>query len=145
MSNIAPISGVGKNAKRTDRGMVQKIQRNAKIQNASGGAYGQRAEMQSIASGAATGPTGSAASAQMPMPQGNPLAASVPSVGAFAPGQEDVPLSEGSPYGPGAGAEVLQTPADSIDQGAILARAMYSMNPTPQLRRIVEAYNEMGI
>ena len=36
MSNIAPISGVGKNSKRTDRGMVQKIQRNAKIENASG-------------------------------------------------------------------------------------------------------------
>lgn len=143
MSNIAPISGVGKNAKRTDRGMVQKIQRNAKIQNASGGAYGQRAEMQSIASGAATGTTASAVSAQLP--QGNSLAASVQSIGAFAPGQQDVPLSEGSPYGPGAGAEVLQTPADSIDQGGILARAMYAMNPTPQLRRIVEAYNEMGI
>lgn len=143
MSNIAPVSGVGKSAKRTDRGMVQKIQRSAKIQNAAGGAYGQRAEMQSLASGAATGPTASAPSAQLP--QGNPLAAAVQSVGAFNPSQEDVPLSEGSPYGPGAGAEVLQTPADAIDQGGVLARAMYAMNPTPQLRRIVEAYNEMGI
>ncbi len=67
MSNIAPISGVGKNAKRTDRGMVQKIQRNAKIENASGGSYGERKDMKSLASAESTGKTASAVSYQLMM------------------------------------------------------------------------------
>jgi hypothetical protein len=140
MSNIAPISGVGKNAKRTDRGMVQKIQRNAKIQNASGGAYGQRAEMQSIASGAATGPTGSAVSAQ---PAPTPA---VQVTGAFAPGSQDKPFTDGA-GGNTAGAtpDELMANYQSSDPGAVLIRAMYSMYPTPELRRYVEAYNAEGL
>lgn len=139
MSNIAPISGVGKNAKRTDRGMVQKIQRNAKIQNASGGAYGQRAEMQSIASGAPTPPTASAMSAQ-PAPAAPP----VQSVNAFAPGRENLPLSHGAPGGPGGGAELQQTPVDSVNPDSMFIRAMAAANPENRhLLMMVEAYNEM--
>ena len=140
MSNIAPISGVGKNAKRTDRGMVQKIQRNAKIQNATGGAYGQRAEMQSIASGASTAPTASAASAQ---PASRPA---VQVTGAFAPGSQDKPFTDGA-GGNTAGAtpDDLMANYQSSDPGAILVRAMYRMYPTPELRRYVEAYNEEGL
>jgi len=140
MSNIAPISGVGKNAKRTDRGMVQKIQRNAKIQNASGGAYGQRAEMQSIASGAPTAPTASAASAQ---PAPSPA---VPVTGAFAPGSQDKPFTDGAGGStPGATPDELMANYQSSDPGAVLIRAMYSMYPTPELRRYVEAYNAEGL
>jgi hypothetical protein len=140
MSNIAPVSGVGKSAKRTDRGMVQKIQRNAKIQNASGGAYGDRAEMQSIASGAATAPTASAASAQ-PAPR-----PAVQVTGAFAPGSQDKPFTDGA-GGNTAGAtpDDLMANYQSSDPGAILVRAMYRMYPTPELRRYVEAYNEEGL
>jgi hypothetical protein len=140
MSNIAPVSGVGKSAKRTDRGMVQKIQRNAKIQNASGGAYGDRAEMQSIASGAATAPTASAASAQ-PAPR-----PAVQVTGAFAPGSQDKPFTDGA-GGNTAGAtpDELMANYQSSDPGAILVRAMYRMYPTPELRRYVEAYNEEGL
>lgn len=139
------VSGVGANAKRTDNNVserVAKIQREAKVQNMSGGAYGQRAEMQSLAGGAPTNvPT-----PQVTMPEGNPLVGSVDAVSAFAPGSQGVPLSEGATYGPGGGQEVLPTPVDAIDQGSVLARAMLLANPNSrQLRLMVEAYNELGI
>jgi hypothetical protein len=139
------VSGVGANAKRTDNNVserVAKIQREAKVQNMSGGAYGQRAEMQSLAGGAPTNvPT-----PQVNLPEGNPLVSSVDAINAFAPGTQGVPLSEGAAFGPGAGTEVLPTPVDAIDQGSVLARAMLMANPNSrQLRLMVEAYNELGI
>lgn len=140
MSNIAPISGVGKNAKRTDRGMVQKIQRNAKIQNASGGAYGERAEMQSLASGGATAPTASAVSAENVVTAGTPVA----TVNAFAPGTQGAPLSSGAKGGPGLDDSAQQTPVDSFDPDSMFVRAMYAANPNSyQLMMMVEAYNEL--
>lgn len=141
MSNIAPVSGVGKSAKRVDRGMVQKIQRGAKIQNASGGAYGERAEMQSLASGAATAPTASAASAA-----GNIVTAGTPvaTVNAFAPGTQGAPLSSGAKGGPGVDDSVLQTPVDSFNPDSMFVRALYAANPdSRQLMMMVEAYNEL--
>jgi hypothetical protein len=140
------VSGVGANSSRTDNNVserVAKIQREAKMQNATGGSYGQRAEVTSIAQGAPTNvPTPSMPS----MPQGNPLVGTVDAVNAFAPGTQGVPLSEGATYGPGAGQEVLPTPVDAIDQGSVLARAMLMANPNSrQLRLMVEAYNELGI
>ena len=145
MATNEVVSGMGADSKRTDNNIserVAKIQREAKIQNMSGGAYGQRAELTSIAGGAPTNvPT-----PQVTMPEGNPLVGSVDAVGAFAPGTQGVPLSEGAAYGPGAGTEVLPTPVDAIDQGSVLARAMLMVNPNSrQLRMMVEAYNELGI
>lgn len=140
MSNIAPVSGVGKNAKRTDRGMVQKIQRNARIENAAGGTYGERKEMKSLASAESTGPTASAVSAQ---PAPSPA---VKVTGAFAPGSQNKPFTDGA-GGNTAGAtpDELMANYQSSDPGAILVRAMYSMYPTPELRRYVEAYNAEGL
>lgn len=139
MSNIAPVSGVGKSAKRVDRGMVQKIQRGAKIQNASGGAYGERAEMQSLASGGPTAPTASAASAGAPAP-----APSVPTVNAFAPGTQGAPLSSGAKGGPGVDDTAQQTPVDSFSPDSMFVRALYAANPdSRQLMMMVEAYNEL--
>lgn len=139
MSNIAPVSGVGKNAKRVDRGMVQKIQRGAKIQNASGGAYGERAEMQSLASGGPTAPTASAVSAGAPAPM-----PSVPTVNAFAPGTQGAPLSSGAKGGPGVDDTAQQTPVDSFNPDSMFVRAMYAANPdSRQLMMMVEAYNEL--
>jgi len=131
--------GPGKFARRNDLGNVKKIQRNAKIQNASGGAYGQRAEMQGIASGA---PMAQAAPA---LPMGNLTASSMPTVGAFEPTQRpNEPVTAGIDAGEGAGSNVLMTPVDAPDQLSVFARAMYMANPTPQLRRIVEAFEEEG-
>lgn len=145
MATNEVVSGVGADSKRTDNNIserVAKIQREAKVQNMSGGTYGQRAEMASLAGGASTDvPT-----PQVTMPEGNPLVGSVDAVGAFAPGTSGTPLSEGATYGPGAGQEALPTPVDAIDQGSVLARAMLMANPNSrQLRMMVEAYNELGI
>lgn len=140
------VSGVGKGARRTDLDRAAKIQRQAKIQNASGGAYGQRAELQDLASGApmqsgtfdpARFRMGEEASMGVPKP--------IPTVGIFEPTQRpDEPLTAGVDVGDGPGSEALMTPVDAPDQLATFARAMYMANPSPQLRRIVEAFEEEG-
>jgi hypothetical protein len=115
-------------------GNVKKIQREAKIQESTGGAYGQRAELQGLAGGAPM--------AQAPS---QPMSAPTPVVGAFEPTQRpDEPVTAGVNAGEGPGSEVLMTPIDAPDQLSVLARAMYMANPTPQLRRIVEAFDEEG-
>jgi hypothetical protein len=140
------VSGVAGGSKRTDKNVserVSKIQREAQMQNAAGGSYGNRADLASIASGAPT----NAPSAGLPSPQARPQGLNPSQLGssdAFAPGNANTPLSNGAAGGPGAGTEVLQTPVDSIDQTSVLLRAMYMANPTPQLRRMVEAFNEEG-
>ena len=133
--------GPGKFARRNDLGNVKKIQRSAKIQNAAGGAYGQRAEMQSIA-GAAPMEQGAPNFAP---PTGNLTARSMPVTGAFAPTERpNEPITAGTDGTDGAGSNVLMTPVDAPDQLSVFARAMYMANPTPQLRRIVEAFEEEG-
>ena len=134
------VSGVGKGARRTDLDRAAKIQRDAKIQNAAGGAYGQRAELQGLAQGA---PMAQAAAPTMPTPTS--VGGSVPTVGIFEPTRRpQEPLTAGVDVGDGPGSEVLMTPVDAPDQLATFARAMYMANPTPQLRRIVEAFEEEG-
>jgi len=139
------VSGVGANSSRTDNNVserVAKIQREAKIQNANNGSYGNRADMTSIAQGAPT----TVSSPMTPTAQGNPIANSIQSINAFAPGSQDLPLSYGAAGGPGAGTEALMTPVDAPDQGSILARALLAANPTSrQLAMMVEAYNELDI
>ena len=136
------VSGVGKKARRIDLDKARKVQRQAKIQNATGGAYGQRAELMDIASGAPMPQTG--AVPQAPMRPAPPIS-SIPSVGAFEPTQRpDEPITAGLPVGEGPGPEVLQTPVTAPDQLAVLARAMFAANPTPQLRRLVEAFMQEG-
>jgi hypothetical protein len=63
----------------------------------------------------------------------------------FAPTQRpNEPVTAGIDAGEGAGSNVLMTPVDAPDQLSVFARAMYMANPTPQLRRIVEAFEEEG-
>jgi hypothetical protein len=140
MSNIAPVSGVGKDSKRVDRGMVQKIQRNAKIENASGGAYGERKDMKSLASAESTGTTASAVSAGDVVTAGTPVA----TVNAFAPGTQGAPLSSGAKGGPGVDDSAQQIPVDTISPDSMFVRALYAANPdSRQLMMMVEAYNEL--
>lgn len=134
------VSGVGKGARRTDLDRAAKIQREAKVQNATGGAYGQRAELTQLAQGA---PMAQAAPAiPSPTPLGTPA---IPTVGILEPTQRpNEPVTSGVDVGAGPGSEVLMTPVDAPDQLATFARAMYMANPSPQLRRIVEAFEEEG-
>lgn len=138
------VSGVGANSSRTDNNVserVKKIQREAKVQNMSGGAYGQRAEMTSIAGGASTNvPT---ANVTMQEPS---RVSSIPEVNAFAPGsgRNGIPLSDGAPGGPGRGAEAQPLPVNAPNPDSIFVRAMAAANPeSRQLMMMVEAYNEM--
>lgn len=138
------VSGVGSDAKRTDNNIserVSKIQREAKVQNMSGGTYGQRADLTSLAQGASTNvPT---PSVSMPSPS---MVSQLPPVDAFAPGsgREGVPLSDGAPYGPGRGSDVQPLPVNAPNPDSIFVRAMAAANPeSRQLMMMVEAYNEM--
>ena len=69
MASSVPMPGAMTN--RVDLSRVQKIQRNAKIQNAPGGQYGARNDLQTLAQGAPTPQTASAASFSPPMNIGN--------------------------------------------------------------------------
>ena len=135
MATNEVVSGVGADAKRTDNNIserVAKIQREAKIQNMSGGAYGERAEMTSIASGASTNvPTPSMG---MPAP-----------INAFAPGTgAERPLSDGAATGPGRDSSALPIPVTTPNPDSIFVRALAAANPeSRQLMMMVEAYNEM--
>jgi hypothetical protein len=140
MSNIAPVSGVGKGAKRVDRGMAQRVQRNARLDKATGGNYGARTAIAETANAAPMPITASAESAQ-PAPR----MASLPNVDIFAPGSQGTPLSDGAPGGPGRDSSILRTPVASPDNGSALARALLLANPeNAQLAMIVEAFNEEG-
>jgi hypothetical protein len=142
MATNEVVSGVGADAKRTDNNIserVKKIQREAKVQNMSGGTYGQRAEMTSIAGGASTNvPTPN-------MPEPSPVS-QIPSVNAFQPGSgaQGTPLSDGAEFGPGRGTEAQPFPVNAPNPDSIFVRAMAAANPeSRQLMMMVEAYNEM--
>ena len=138
------VSGVGANASRTDKNLserISRVQRDAKMQNASGGGYGQRAELESIAGGASTNvPT---ASVTMPEPS---RVSSIPEVNAFqaGSGRNGIPLSDGAPFGPGRGSEIQPPTVNAPNPDSIFVRAMAAANPeSRQLLMMVEAYNEM--
>jgi hypothetical protein len=137
------VSGVGKNSSRTDKNLSARVQRvvnDAKIQNSTGGAYNERANLTSLAQGASTEQAMPAVTA----PMGDMTPRGIQTTGAFAPGNPDTPLSNGANGGPGADASILQTPVDAPDQSSLLARAMLQANPTSrQLLMMVEAFNEM--
>jgi len=142
MATNEVVSGMGADSKRTDNNIserVKKIQREAKVQNMSGGAYGQRAELTSIAGGASTNVP------SVNMNTGTPIS-QIPSIGAFEPGsgREGIPLSDGAPGGPGRGPEVQPLPVNAPNPDSIFVRAMAAANPeSRQLMMMVEAYNEM--
>jgi hypothetical protein len=136
------VSGVGANSSRTDNNVserVAKIQREAKMQNSTGGGYGQRADLTSIASGASTNvPSPS-------MPEPSPVS-QIPTVNAFerGSGAQGTPLSDGAEFGPGRGTEAQPFPVNAPNPDSIFVRAMAAANPeSRQLMMMVEAYNEM--
>jgi len=144
MATPQVVSGVGAGSKRVDKNnveRVQRIQRNAQIQQASGGAYGDRMRNESFVQQAPTdvstptmGMPPAQTSARLPMPSSD----------IFAPTTHNNPLSDGADGGPGADSSGQQTPIDNVNQDAIFARAMLAANPNSrQLFMMVEAFNEM--
>ena len=142
----ANVAMPGAQANRTDNtvvGRVQKIQRDAKFSEMAGGAYNSRnTNAQIVTQGGVDMPTASAVSSNIQTPTSTQLANNVSPVNLNAAKTTGLPLSHGAQGGPGADAGVNLPPIDQIDNGEMLARAMFLANPTPQLRRIVESYNE---
>ena len=136
------VSGMGPDSSRTDNNVserVKKIQREAKIQNSTGGAYTNRQDLTSLAGGASTNVP------SVNMNTGTPVS-QIPSVNAFAPGsgRDGVPLSDGARGGNGRGEEVQPPTVDAPNPDSIFVRAMAAANPdSRQLMMMVEAYNEM--
>lgn len=134
------VSGVGKNSSRTDQNLVertQRVQREATMANASGGPRGSLKTNRELSQGGTMATTASAVSANPPMPR---------SANVFAPGNPNVPFTDGAGGNtPGKSPNDLLSNMNSSDPGSVLIRAMYAANPTPELRRYVEAYNEEGI
>lgn len=139
------VSGVGANASRTDKNLSARVQRvvnDAKIQNATGGAYSDRSQLTNLAQGASTDVSTALPMAPTPVTETQPLPVKTTNV--FAPGTPGLPLSHGAKGGPGADASIQQTPVDAVDQSSLLARALLQANPTSrQLAMMVEAFNEM--
>jgi hypothetical protein len=129
-------SGPSKFSNRNDLGLVKKIQREGKnIAEAPAGKYGEGKDLKQISSGAST------ATEQPSAAPGNPLVSSLGPINLMSAGNPDVPLSDGAAGGPGRGRSAQSIPVDDFSQGENLARAMYLANPTPQLARIVDAFN----
>jgi hypothetical protein len=136
------VSGMGANSSRTDNNVserVAKIQREAKIQNASGGAYNNRQDLTALAGAASTD------ASSVNMNTGTPVS-QIPSISAFAPGsgRNGVPLSDGAPGGPGRGAEAQAPTVEMLNPDSMFIRAMAKANPeSRQLFMMVESLNEM--
>ena len=136
------VSGMGANSSRTDNNVserVAKIQREAKIQNSTGGAYTNRQDLTSLAGGASTDVP------SVDMNTGTPVS-QIPSVSAFAPGsgRNGVPLSDGAPGGLGRGAEAQAPTVEMLNPDSMFIRAMAKANPeSRQLFMMVESLNEM--
>ena len=149
---VAPMAMPGKMSNRTDKGLVQrvqKVQRDAKLNRASGGEYNARNTANSLMVGTDMATTGSAVTSGVQLPNittTGPTARNLPPVDLFAPGTAgELPYSHGSPWGPGATSTNYPN-VEFPDSGSALARAMLAQNPTnPQLVAIVQAYNEAGL
>lgn len=139
------VSGVGADAKRTDKNIserVAKIQREAKIQNATNGTYSQATQLQDLASGAST---------EMPQavvgstPAPRTIASSIRMSPLDQVSENPGPITDGAPGNtPGRQPEELPGPIDGPDNNAILARAMFMMDPTPMNRRLLESFLQEG-
>ena len=139
------VSGVGADAKRTDKNIserVAKIQREAKIENAPGGTYSQATQLQNLASGAST-ETPQAVVGSTPAPR--TIASSIRMSSLDQMNENPGPITDGAPGNtPGRQPEELPGPIDGPDNNAILARAMFMMDPTPMNRRLLESFLQEG-
>ena len=143
------ISGVGADAKRVDLNnsnkvteRVKKLQRDAKIQNATGGTYSQASQLQDLASGASTEMPQSVVGAT---PNPRTIASSIRMSSLDQMNENPGPITDGAPGNtPGRQPEELPGPVDGPDNNAALARAIYLMDPTPMNRRLVESFQQEG-
>jgi hypothetical protein len=144
MKNKEKVSGVGANSSRTDQNIserVAKVQREAKIQNATGGTYSQATQLQNLASGASTEMPSSVISPA----RTNTIATNVDTSFLNTVNPNPVTMTDGAPGNTaGRQPEELPAPVDAPDNNALIARAMFMMDPTPQNRRLLESFQQEG-
>ena len=140
------VSGVGKNSSRTDKNLVertQRVQREAKIQNATGAPQGVRQELESLTQGDATTQTASAVSAGV---QQSVIPVSQTVTPVFAPGSENLPFADGAGGNTaGRGPDALLSNFNTPNAGSVLARALHLANPTPYTSRLVRQFDDQGM
>lgn len=144
MANKEVVSGVGKDAKRTDKNVserVEKVQREAKIQYATGGPYSQASQLQGLVQGAST----EVPSAVLAPARVNTVATNVDTSFLNTVNPNPVTMTDGAPGNtPGRQPEELPAPVDAPDNNALVARAIFMMDPTPQNRRLLESFQQEG-
>lgn len=144
MTNKEKVSGVGAGSSRTDQNIserVAKVQREAKIQNATGGTYSQATQLQNLASGASTEMPSSVISPA----RTNTIATNVDTSFLNTVNPNPVTMTDGAPGNTaGRQPEELPAPVDAPDNNALIARAMFMMDPTPQNRRLLESFQQEG-
>lgn len=142
------VSGIGKNAKRVDQNnsnlvsdRVKKLQNQAQMRYATGGTYGERADLNNLTQGASTEPNKPAIMATPARTIATPRGASMVDEVYSGP----TPITDGAP-GDTAGRQPyeLPNPVDAPDNNSDIARAMFALDPTPQNRRFMESFQQAG-
>ena len=123
---------------------VKRIQNDGrKIENASGGAYNARNTNAKLAQGASTDVAQPSMTA--PAVPATPVAPGTQVTNAFAQGNPATPITDGAGFDTaGAGPDVLNSRLNTYDPGYVLIAAMYQVNPSPELRNMLEAYHQEG-
>lgn len=125
---------------------VKRIQNDGtKIENASGGTYNARNTNAKLAQGASTDVAKPSYTSAYPAAIQS-VASGTQVTNAFAPGDASTPITDGAGFDTaGDGPNALNARFNTADPGYVLIAAMYQVNPSPELRNILEAYHEEGI
>ena len=126
---MAQVAGPGKFARRTDGTAFDKNATRQPIREMPSQAYGDAIDMTAI-QGAA--PMAATPSLSRPVPLSAPTE------------RPNEPVTTGAPFGPGAGREVMPIPPMPEDETANLVRALYAINPDPDLARLIQRLDAEG-
>lgn len=126
---MAQVAGPGKYARRTDGTAFDKNASRQPIREMGSNAYGEGVELTGIQGGA---PMAATPSMIRPVPLSAPTE------------RPQEPVTTGAPFGPGAGREVMPIPPMPEDETANLVRALYAINPDPDLARLIQRLDAEG-
>lgn len=129
---MAQVSGPGRFARRTDGTAFDKNATRQPIREMPSQAYGDRTELTGLQGSAPMAATPSAPAAMRPTPLSAPTE------------RPTEPITAGAPFGPGPGREVMPIPPMPEDETANLIRALYAINPDPDLARLIQRLDAEG-
>lgn len=126
---MAKVSGPGKYARRTEGTAFDKNATRQPIRNMGSNAYGEGQELQGMQAAAPMAATPS---------MRRPVSLSAPTE------RPNEPITTGAPFGSGANQNVMPIPPMPEDETANLIRALYAINPDPDLARLVQRLDAEG-